>query len=265
MCPTELASSFTVAWPGGLTGGSGCDPASPQPPVPNGATPEVCQYLSVPFREVCPRRVLGTNGGAVALDSPGVTGIGGVAGRQHVLSSRVSRLRELKTSRHPVAGVAPLFSWPTPRRATPLPGEAEQRSWRRELMHIQLSHGKAAARSARLPVCAGQEGGEGADAGLQSVPRTGENARDAIQLLANIRRLERTTTSELVNKMVLEKSTVTRNIGILDKAGWICQSEGLDRRTKVISLIAAGRRLWTRRDPIGNEPSGTSPRSSVAP
>ena len=68
-------------------------------------------------------------------------------------------------------------------------------------------------------------------------------------LLANIRRLEHTTISELVDKMVLEKSTLTRNIAVLDKAGWIRQSEGLDRRTKVIELSATGQAALDRARP----------------
>jgi len=60
-------------------------------------------------------------------------------------------------------------------------------------------------------------------------------------LLANIARAGQASISELVAKLLLEQSTLTRNLAVLEKQGYLRSQPGADRRVKHFSLTEAGR------------------------
>lgn len=60
-------------------------------------------------------------------------------------------------------------------------------------------------------------------------------------LLVNIERLGQANISELVARLLLEQSTLTRNLAVLEKKGYVQSQPGEDRRVKHFSLTAGGR------------------------
>ena len=70
-------------------------------------------------------------------------------------------------------------------------------------------------------------------------------------LLINISRIEPTTSTELAERMLMDKTTLTRNLRLLVQNGLVSIMEGKDRRFKEISLtqkgvdsLAKARPLW---------------------
>jgi len=69
-------------------------------------------------------------------------------------------------------------------------------------------------------------------------------------LLANIARAGMASISELVAKLLLEQSTLTRNLAVLEKKGYLQSQPGEDRRVKHFALTAAGHEALRQARPL---------------
>jgi len=72
-------------------------------------------------------------------------------------------------------------------------------------------------------------------------------------LLMNIGRLERPTMTRLSRRMLMDKTTLTRNLRLLEKMGLVRLEAGPDRRTKLIALTPLGRESIDRARPLWAE------------
>ena len=59
--------------------------------------------------------------------------------------------------------------------------------------------------------------------------------------------------SDLAQRLVMDRTTLSRDLGPLEKRRWVKVEAGEDRRTRAIELTAAGRRLLERALPIWQE------------
>ena len=62
-------------------------------------------------------------------------------------------------------------------------------------------------------------------------------------LLVALRLLEPVTIQDLAKAMVLDRTTLTRNLAALARQDLVCIAEGEDRRTRVVELTASGHAL----------------------
>jgi DNA-binding MarR family transcriptional regulator len=60
-------------------------------------------------------------------------------------------------------------------------------------------------------------------------------------LLATLARTSPVTLGELANLSVMDRTTLTRNLAPLERAGWVHTAAGADRRTRQVALTEAGR------------------------
>jgi DNA-binding MarR family transcriptional regulator len=72
-------------------------------------------------------------------------------------------------------------------------------------------------------------------------------------LLANIDRAVQLTHTLLAEKVGMERTTLTRNLRPLIRAGWVTAASGQDRRQHLLQLSAAGRRKLVRSFPRWEE------------
>ena len=68
-------------------------------------------------------------------------------------------------------------------------------------------------------------------------------------LLINIRESDAVSVTELSDRMMMDRTTLTRNLAPLRKAGWV-QVGDIDRRTRRIMLTDEGQALLERAAPI---------------
>lgn len=70
-------------------------------------------------------------------------------------------------------------------------------------------------------------------------------------MLINISRLMGITISELAKVMVMDQSTVTRNIQLLEKKGYVYfKEEGTDLRVKLIHISESGKQVLDQAKPL---------------
>ena len=72
-------------------------------------------------------------------------------------------------------------------------------------------------------------------------------------LLAAVRLMEPVTVNGLADGVVMDRTTLTRNLRPLAKEGWIAIEPGEDRRVREVSLTAAGRRVLEKAYPLWRE------------
>ena len=72
-------------------------------------------------------------------------------------------------------------------------------------------------------------------------------------LLAHIERLGQASISELTARLLLEQSTLTRNLAVLEKKGYLQSAPGEDRRVKQFALTETGRDVLRRARPRWQE------------
>jgi DNA-binding MarR family transcriptional regulator len=60
-------------------------------------------------------------------------------------------------------------------------------------------------------------------------------------LLATLARTGPVTLGELANGIVMDRTTLTRNLAPIERAGWVQTAAGADRRTRQVALTEAGR------------------------
>ena len=84
-----------------------------------------------------------------------------------------------------------------------------------------------------------------------------DNALSAVGLkasqymvLAHVARTEGLTITELARRLGLDRTTLTRNLRPLVKAGWIRSSDASDRRARALYATESGRDLVTRAKPL---------------
>lgn len=68
-------------------------------------------------------------------------------------------------------------------------------------------------------------------------------------LLINIRDLDAASVTELSDRMMMDRTTLTRNLAPLRKAGWVQVGDN-DRRTRRIMLTEAGRMVLRQTVPV---------------
>lgn len=56
--------------------------------------------------------------------------------------------------------------------------------------------------------------------------------------------------TDLAELLAMDRTTLTRNLRPLDKAGWLAIGEGPDRRSRAVAVTAAGRRVYKRALPL---------------
>jgi DNA-binding MarR family transcriptional regulator len=62
-------------------------------------------------------------------------------------------------------------------------------------------------------------------------------------ILVAIAKLKAVTVNELAERLVMDRTTLTRNIKPLMRSGWISMEPGQDKRTRVISLTQYGEQV----------------------
>jgi len=87
------------------------------------------------------------------------------------------------------------------------------------------------------------------DAALQPTGLRGTQ----FSLLTNIAAAEGITISTLANEMVMDRTTLTRNLRPLEKSSYIVIGHGSDRRVRTISLTRAGRNILNQALPYWQE------------
>ncbi|MGI4864208.1 MAG: MarR family winged helix-turn-helix transcriptional regulator [Janthinobacterium lividum] len=69
-------------------------------------------------------------------------------------------------------------------------------------------------------------------------------------ILGQLSVLDATPINELAQKLFVDRTTLTRNLKLLQQAGWVAQApHPTDGRSQCVSLSAAGRRLLTKAIP----------------
>ncbi len=61
------------------------------------------------------------------------------------------------------------------------------------------------------------------------------------------------TISKLAQGMVMDRTTLTRNLKPLEKNGWLSIAPGKDRRTRSLEITARGRKVLARAIPLWEE------------
>jgi DNA-binding MarR family transcriptional regulator len=72
-------------------------------------------------------------------------------------------------------------------------------------------------------------------------------------LLRTVARMEAPSLTALAQEMALDRSTLGRNVGVLQRAGLVDLSEGGDLRERTVSLTSKARRLLARAIPRWEE------------
>ncbi len=69
-------------------------------------------------------------------------------------------------------------------------------------------------------------------------------------LLANVSRAGGLSITELAARLEMDRTTLTRNLGPLEKAGWLRVLPGADLRSRAVEITPAGRRLFEEARPL---------------
>jgi DNA-binding MarR family transcriptional regulator len=72
-------------------------------------------------------------------------------------------------------------------------------------------------------------------------------------LLANIDRAGQLSHTVLAERVGMERTTLTRNLRPLTRAGWVTTAPGLDRRLHLLQLTTAGKRKLVQSLPLWEE------------
>jgi DNA-binding MarR family transcriptional regulator len=69
-------------------------------------------------------------------------------------------------------------------------------------------------------------------------------------LLVSIHLVESTSITRLAQELFTDQTTLTRNLKLLEKRGWVAIEPGDDRRVRVVSLTVAGREVLAQALPL---------------
>ena len=72
-------------------------------------------------------------------------------------------------------------------------------------------------------------------------------------VLANISRDGGLSITELAERLEMERTTLTRNLRPLVRAGWVLVATGSDRRQRSVGLTQAGRQVYQQAYPLWQE------------
>lgn len=72
-------------------------------------------------------------------------------------------------------------------------------------------------------------------------------------LLSTIARLEPIAVSKLAETLVLDQTTTTHNLKLLERQGWIERTTGQDQRTRFLVLTEAGQQILEKAFPLWEE------------
>ena len=65
-------------------------------------------------------------------------------------------------------------------------------------------------------------------------------------LLAAISSWEQATITELSKELIMDRTTLTRNLNPLQKNGWVEVTPGEDKRTRILSLTRSGEKVLSQ-------------------
>ena len=69
-------------------------------------------------------------------------------------------------------------------------------------------------------------------------------------VLANVLRDGGLSITELAERLAMDRTTLTRNLRPMERAGWIEIGPGADRRSRAVRITAAGRRVFDAAFPL---------------
>lgn len=69
-------------------------------------------------------------------------------------------------------------------------------------------------------------------------------------ILTAIARVEAASINELAEILVMDRTTLTRNLKPLEREGWIASQPGQDRRTRTVSLTSKGKTALAKAIPL---------------
>jgi DNA-binding MarR family transcriptional regulator len=72
-------------------------------------------------------------------------------------------------------------------------------------------------------------------------------------VLANLTRSGGLSITDLAELLAMERTTLTRNLRPLERAGWVRIGPGPDRRSRAVEITPAGRRVYDRALPLWRE------------
>jgi len=72
-------------------------------------------------------------------------------------------------------------------------------------------------------------------------------------VLANLSQAEHPSITDLAERLAMDRTTLTRNLRPLEKAGWVRLDHGGDRRARAVVLTAEGRRVLDAARPVWRE------------
>jgi DNA-binding MarR family transcriptional regulator len=75
-------------------------------------------------------------------------------------------------------------------------------------------------------------------------------------VLVALRNLDQSTVNQLADKLVVDRTTLTRNLRPLEEAGFVRTRPGVDRRVRVIALTPAGEEKLHQALPLWREAQG---------
>mgnify|MGYP006104705275 CR=1 FL=1 len=81
----------------------------------------------------------------------------------------------------------------------------------------------------------------------EHLKQSGEDINaNQVSILVTLSQIENKTISELSNQLRMERTTLTRNLRVLDKSGWIKTDYGSDGRMKYTKLSKKGRQVLNK-------------------
>lgn len=72
-------------------------------------------------------------------------------------------------------------------------------------------------------------------------------------VLSTLAYAEDPSITDLAERLVMDRTTLTRNLRPLQKAGWVTVGRGGDARSRAVSLTPEGRRVLERAGPVWRE------------
>ncbi|GHD45380.1 transcriptional regulator [Thalassobaculum fulvum] len=72
-------------------------------------------------------------------------------------------------------------------------------------------------------------------------------------VLSTLSQVEQPSITDLADRLMMDRTTLTRNLGPLQKAGWVRLGRGGDARARVVELTPEGRRMLERARPVWRE------------
>jgi len=70
------------------------------------------------------------------------------------------------------------------------------------------------------------------------------------RLLKNLVDMDRPSISELARQVGLERSTLGRNIRVLERAGYVCLDNSVDERERVVVMTPSGKKALAKARPL---------------